>query len=599
MLSELRVKNFAIVEDGQLEFSKGMIAFTGETGAGKSLLLDAITLLLGAKARRDLVRTGSETAEVEGVFDLSDAPEQRERLKNLGFEVDGEDGHLLLIRREFSADLINKNRIWIQGRSATRKQLQGALGDLVEISGQHEFLRLGREDFILNLVDQYGGLKSDLQEYEALYFQYHDVKSELEELERGAGEKQSRIDFLKFQIEELERAGIAPGLEVEEAQWLQIRGRLGNVEKLQFSLGKSKALLDGSEMDGLGGEGVVSSLTSIERECAGIEEFGTQFKDLSASAESLRVQAEELRLSVAHLLSNLEADPETLDNAEERLSQLKKLKRKYSLETEGLIQHVKDLRAELDRLDMSEEKISLKQKHFATMEKALFDKAYILHERRVLAAKEMQKRWQVDIRLLGMPQAQLNLELEIVAVPGHSGMSKLTALFTANKGEKLHVLGKVASGGELSRILLALKNIVASKSEVGVYLFDEVDAGIGGETALRVAERLKAISKDNQVLVVTHLASIASYANAQIFIEKETHKGRTRTLVRPLSEKERVPEIARMLGQSSSKAAMKLAQEMLESAQQSGKSKAKQAVEKSSVKSSVKSPASRSRRVEI
>jgi len=579
-----------------------MIAFTGETGAGKSLLLDAITLLLGAKARRDLVRSGTETAEVEGVFDLSLAPEQRERLNHLGFEVDGEDGHLLLVRREFSAEHINRNRIWIQGKSATRKQLQSALGDLVEISGQHEFLRLGREDFILNLVDQYGGLRSDIQEYEALYFQYHDMKEELDELERGAGEKQSRIDFLKFQIDELERVGIAPGLEEEEAEWMQIRSRLGNVERLQLALSKSKALLDGADS---GSDGVVAALATIERECAGLDSFGAQFKELAASAETLRVQADELNRSVTDMLENLEADPATLDDAEERLSQLKRLKRKYSLETEGLIKHVVDLRAELERLDMSEENISLRRQKFDTMAKALFDKAQMLHERRVLAAKEMQKLWEADIRMLGMPQAELKLELNLVEEPGHSGMTRIQAMFTANKGEKLHVLGRVASGGELSRILLALKNIVASKSEVGVYLFDEVDAGIGGETALRVAERLKQIASDNQVLVVTHLASIAAYANSQVFIEKETQKGRTRTQIKVLTEKERVHEIARMLGQSSSKAALKLAGEMLENVKNSkpasSKNKAatsKAALAKKKAKTNGKSTSSRRRGAE-
>lgn len=569
MLVALRVKNFAIVEDGTLEFTKGMTAFTGETGAGKSLLFDAITLLLGAKAKSDLVRTGCTNAEVEGVFDISQATEQYRRLEELGFEVDPEEGSLLLVRREFSASDVSKNRIWIQGLAATRKQLQEVLGDLVEISGQHEFLKLGREDFLLALVDQYGGLKSDVHDFEKLYSQVQVLKNELRDIETRAGQRDTRVDFLKFQIEEFERAGIEPGLEESEREWVALRNRLGSMEKLRLALEKSLIAFDGAE--GESGDsavpGALAEISLVGRELRAFENVGSEFKTLLEGADDLQSRAQDLSYRLRQALSSLEADPAALDEAETRLSHLTRLKRKYNVDTEGLLSLMRDYQAEVARLDRSEENIAELRDRCATVQKRMNEAALKLHERRQKASTEMQKLWERDIRMLGMPQAELKIEAERLAEERSRGFTRIQVLFSANPGEKLNPVGKVASGGELSRIMLALKNIVAGRSEVGVYLFDEVDAGIGGETAQRVAERLQHIASENQVLVVTHLASIAAHAQSQVLISKETLKGRTRTLIRALDHSERPLEIARMLGQSQSKAALQLAEEFLERAQ--------------------------------
>lgn len=572
MLVDLRVKNFAIVEDGTLHFSKGMMAITGETGAGKSLLFDAITLLLGAKAKSDLVRTGAPHAEVEGVFDLSSAPDQRQRLEDLGFEVDPTDGALLLVRREFSASDVSKNRIWIQGRSATRKQLQEVLGDLVEISGQHEFLKLGREDVLLSLVDQYGGIKSDVEIFAELFLQLQNIKNELASVEENAGNKEARRDFLKFQIEELEKAGIRPGLAENEKEWNALRTRLGSVEKIRLGLEKSLIALNGEEGAGDSYAGALSALSQVARELRAFESFGDDFKGFIELAHDLQSRAEDLSFQLNACLERLDADPQALDEAESRLSHLQRLKRKYNVETEVLIEMLNNFKLEHSRLDNSEENLGRLRKQFEETHRHVRAKALEIHVLRTKASEEMQKLWQKDIRLLGMPQASLKIELSESKEINSRGLSHVQALFSANAGERLLPLGKVASGGELSRIMLALKNLVASRSEVGVYLFDEVDAGIGGETAQRVAERLKTIADDNQVLVVTHLASIAAFADSQFLIAKETVKGRTRTHIRTLLEKERPQEIARMLGESSSKAALALAKEMLSKASKKSKS---------------------------
>jgi DNA repair protein RecN (Recombination protein N) len=571
MLVALRVKNFAIVEDGTLEFGKGMTAFTGETGAGKSLLFDAITLLLGAKAKSDLVRTGCTNAEVEGVFDIGQSTEQRSRLEELGFEIDPTEGGLLLVRREFSASDVSKNRIWIQGLAATRKQLQEVLGDLVEISGQHEFLKLGREDFLLSLVDQYGGLRADVVDFEKLFSQAQLLKNELKEIEDRAGQRDTRLDFLRFQIEEFDKAGIAPGLEESEREWMALRNRLGSMEKLRLALDKSLMAFEGRDSDGAEASvpGALAEIALVGRELRAFENVGSEFKTLLESSEDLQSRAMDLSYRLRQALQSLEADPQALDEAETRLSHLTRLKRKYNVDTEGLLSLMRDYQAEIARLDRSEENIAELRDRTQAVQKRLSENALKLHERRGKASSEMQKLWERDIRMLGMPQAELKIEVERLAEERSRGFTRVQVLFSANPGERLSPVGKVASGGELSRIMLALKNIVAGRSEVGVYLFDEVDAGIGGETAQRVAERLQHIASENQVLVVTHLATIAAHANSQFLIAKETLKGRTRTLIRALAPSERPHEIARMLGESQSKAALLLAREFLERAQSS------------------------------
>ncbi len=567
MLVELKVRNFAIVEDGALRFSQGLTAFTGETGAGKSLLFDAITLLLGAKARSDLVRTGAATAEVEGVFDLSSNAEQRARLQELGFGLDDEDAGLLIVRRELSAKEVSKNRIWIQGRAATRSQLQDVLGDLVEISGQHEFLKLGREDVLLALLDQYGHLKDEATEVEAHYHRWVAAREELASIETNESGRQARLDYLSFQIEELERAGIHPKLAEEEAELLAVRGRLASVEKLRIACERGLALIDGGESDAGSVPGALSALQNVAREFRPFEALGKDLKDILIKAEELESSANDLRASVQRLSGSLDADPEALENAESRLSLLTRLKRKYSLETEGLCELLTQAKVEHARLNGGDGRVAELRKQVEALNGRLYKVATGLHERRASAASELQKLWEKDIRLLGMNQARLEVQVELGDEPRPRGMTRVQALFSANAGEALKPLGKVASGGELSRIMLALKHIVAGRSEVGVYLFDEVDAGIGGETGGRVALRLKQIAEENQVLVVTHLATIAAHAHSQFLIEKLTEKGRTRTRIEPLVGDARTAEIARMLGGASSKAARELAREMLHGAE--------------------------------
>lgn len=558
MLKEIRIRNFAIVEDCTLRFSDGMTAFTGETGAGKSLLFDAVTLLLGAKAPFRGVRNGAASAEVEGVLDLSKDAHRRETANELGFETEADEGHLLVIRREIAASgEASRNRVWIQGKAATRSQLNSLLGDWVEISGQHEFLKLNREAHLLSLIDTFGGLEAEADAYRDIWNEWRHAGEELEALEQAGGSRNERLDYLRFQVSELEKAGVSAELSQEEEKLTLKQRELANRERVTQSLALVREALDGDSA-----EGALPLVQRALRELRLLESIGEDYANLVTLLQEAEALLEEASSRTGRLSAAVDGEPEALESLEARLSQIQKLKRKYGCGADELGARLEDLRQELTRLESLEDNIARLK---AEADKALAlaeTAARKLHKRRTEAATELAERWQKDIRQLGMKKARIDLQTEVGELAA-SGHTRVSALFSGNEGETPRTLGKVASGGELSRILLALKNVIAGRSEIAVYLFDEVDAGIGGETAHAVADRLRSISRNNQVLVVTHLPQVAATADTQVRIRKFTEKGRTRTVAEKVERDERLDELARMLGASGSQTARKLAKELL------------------------------------
>lgn len=562
MLVDLRVKNFAIVEDGSFSFTQSLSVFSGETGAGKSLLLDAITLLLGVRGGAEMVRSGSDAAEVEGVFDLSRFPEQLSRLETLGFPVE-DDAALLVVRRQLSAKDKSKNRIWIQGKSATRSQLQEVLGDLVEISGQHEFLRLGREDYLLNVIDQFVGNSKTLDLYCESYDRYRDIESAVVELRKVSVDREDRLGFLKFQIEEFEKAGVSAQLLLQENDLLAQRNRLGNIEKIQKGAEVAHSSLAGSDEPGVAG--VCELLAKTLQEIRNFRDCGKDFADLLERTENLSLLAHDLKSDFARYMDSLELNPEALEAAESRISALNRLKRKHSKTSDELLSLLQVWNEEVDRLQNFDLDLENLEKKLCEQRADLSAQADALHQLRKLHAEKLAKVWQKDLAQLGMKDARLQLQVEKLEEFRSSGVTRILALFSANLGEDPKPLTKIASGGELSRIMLSLKSIVSGRPEVGVYLFDEVDAGIGGATAHLVAERLKALSSEHQVLVVTHLGSIAAAASSHWSVQKISKSGKTKTVVSPLQGQERISEIARMLGgDSDSPEARRLAEKLIQ-----------------------------------
>jgi len=570
MLRELRVKNFAIVEDGILKLDQGMTTFTGETGAGKSLLLDAITLLLGSKAHSNLVRSGAKCAEVEGVFDLSRDTEKQKIAESLGFPIEEEDSECLLVRREISTGELAKNRIWIQGKSATRAQLQSLLGTWVEVSGQHEFLRLGKESYILSMVDQFASLKNQVKSVGEAFQVYQDAQKEWTLAEAAEQNRNSRLDYLKFQLDEFRNFGMKDTLVEEEIQWNLQKVKLGNVERIRNSLESAQKIIQGDSDSKT--ESPMVALQLVSKELRSLSSLSEEYQGLFQSSLKSLENLEDFSASIDHALSRISVDPEALEIATEKVSQLLKLKRKFSVDTEGLLKISQEMEKEFEGLSSGEARLHRLQNECELAAQKFQKLAEALHVKRDEAAKKLEGIWQKDIRQLGMEKAVLNLTVEKTEEVHASGCTRIFAGFSANSGEATKPLGKVASGGELSRIMLALKNLVAERAEIGVYLFDEVDAGIGGETAQIVGARLRKLATDNQVLCVTHLAQIASQAHSQFRIHKKSDKGRTRTFIEELSKKDREVEIARMLGDTDSKAALGLAKELL---QKGGESKAR------------------------
>jgi DNA repair protein RecN (Recombination protein N) len=562
MLVDLRVKNFAIVEDGNFTFTQALSVFSGETGAGKSLLLDAITLLLGVRGGAEMVRSGSDAAEVEGVFDLSRFPEQLSRLETVGFPAE-EDSALLVVRRQLSSKDKSKNRIWIQGKSATRAQLQEVLGDLVEISGQHEFLRLGREDYLLNVIDQFVGDSKMLEQYSQSYSGYRETEKAAVELRKISVDREDRLGFLKFQIEEFEKAGVNAQLLLQENDLLAQRNRLGNIEKIQKAAEVAHVSLAGSDESGV--VGVCELLAKTLHEIRSFRDCGKDFADLLERTENLAALANDLKSDFGRYSDSLELNPEALEAAESRISALNRLKRKHTKTSDELLSLLQVWTDEVERLENFDLDLDKLEKKLRDQEIELKKHADALHQLRSRFAEKLAKVWQKDLAQLGMKDAQLSLQVEKLEEYRPAGVTRVSALFSANLGEDPKPLTKIASGGELSRIMLSLKSIVSGRPEVGVYLFDEVDAGIGGATAHLVAERLKALSAEHQVLVVTHLGSIAAAASSHWSVQKISKSGKTKTVVSPLFGEERISEIARMLGgDSDSPEARRLAEKLIQ-----------------------------------
>lgn len=563
MLTTIRVKNFALVEDTELQLEEGLSVFTGETGAGKSLLLNAIVLLLGSRASSSWVRKGAQKAEVEGSFFLGRDPERVKRLHDLGFEIEDPKVDSLVVRREFSAADSSPNRIWIQGKAATRSQLQEALGDLIEVSGQHEFLRLNKSGYVLEVLDIVAGNARLRSQYMDSYMHYRMSIEELNQL-LSLSYSEEAIAFLKEEVAELSTLAQGKDLESLELQLERDSKILSQREKVLEHISRAMTLMD----EGDGSEGLSPSIRSLsqnlQKECQKLLALAPDEKLAEALSEFAN-KSEELSQHL-NALSDKWADSSL--NAEEilqSLSLIRKTKRKYQLSSGAEIVNI--LQKKQDELKLFESSLENKSRLEEEIEKTkkeLKTLASKLSAERKKASQKLLQKWEKGVRDLGMPHAVFNLKLETLAEPGPAGQDSVELLFSSNKGHEMQALSKVASGGELSRILLALKECVAGSSgSVGVYLFDEVDTGIGGETAHSVGEKLHTLSRDSQVLVVTHLAQIAAFADTHLRVEKTHESESSRSQLHVLSEKDRLEELARMLGGHKIASAKKLASDLI------------------------------------
>ncbi len=554
MLDCLHIENIAVIERADIRFTAGFTALTGETGAGKSIVIDAINAVLGERTRRDLVRTGSDAAHVTALFnELS--PYATAQLEALGFSPD-EDGNLL-IGRTISAE--GKGSCSVNGRPATAALLREIGKVLVDLHGQHENQALFSVDSHLAYLDRFGELTEQRERYAVAYRQWRQIVAELDRVDLDESEKARRLDILAFQINEIEAADLTAG----EEEDLQSRRELfRNAEKVASQLNTANALLHGDEDS----DGAVSmaeqAVSSVQHAARYMEQAEALSEQLQNALYELQAAAEELQ----DLTDLLDFDPRELDEVENRLEVIRRLTSKYGATTADVLAFLENAKAEYRQIELSDEQ----QRELTERERTAFAAAMLeadaLTAARLAAAERFAKTVKEQLTFLDMPNVTLTIDRQPTA-PGVNGADKIEFLLSANAGELPKPLARIASGGELSRIMLAIKSVLADADEVDTLIFDEIDTGISGRAALKVGARLRQTAgsarRRRQVLCVTHLAQIAAQANEHFLIEKSVRDGRTYTDVTQLSRTDRERELARIIGGEVTDAAIRAAKEML------------------------------------
>ena len=552
MLSLLHIENIAVISQADITFGQGFNVLTGETGAGKSIVIDSIGAIMGERTSRDLIRTGAKSARVSALFrDLPALPWFQEQ--GMGPDENGE----LLIERSIQAD--GKNACRVNGRPLLVTQLRELGQQLVNVHGQHDGQQLLDEECHLGYLDSFGGVQDSLSAFSAAYAQVRELRRERDKLQMDDGEKARRMDTLTYQIEELEKAQLRQG---EDEELSQRREVLRNAERLTDAVDGAWQALTGGE----DGEGAVSLLMEAENRLSQGGRYSGELQALSEKAAQLRCDADDLAELVRDLRGTLDFYPGELDEIEERLDRLYRLKKKSGGTVEEMLDYLDKCRQELDAIQFSEDRLNRLDK---ALEKALAQAAKLgraLSDRRRKAADMLAKRIQSELKALDMPKVQFQVEFAPKDAPDGmdaTGMDTVRFLMSANVGEALKPINKIASGGELSRIMLALKNVLAETEQVSTLIFDEVDTGVSGRAAVKVAQKLFQVSKGRQVLCVTHLPQIAAMGDVHFSVEKGEADGRTFTRVEQLDRPRRREELARLSGGQTTAVMLEGAEELL------------------------------------
>ncbi len=532
MLTDLFIKNFAIIDNLHVSFREGLNVLTGETGAGKSIIIDAVNLVLGGRASADLVRTGEEEATVEAIFDLSGSPAILEGLAESGIECDGE----LLVKRTVSRS--GRNRVFVGGGLSTLAVLTDLAARLINIYGQHESQTLLRPDNHLLLLDGFSSLSRSREEFAAVYGDYRQTLGDLRRLEEGEREAERRIDILSFQSSEIATASLRIG---EEEELARERELLAHAEKL---LGNSRSAFESL----YGGDEAI--LGNLRRVMSGVGEITAIDAKVAGLAETLNnayLQLEDAALALRDYAGRVDADPRRLQEIDDRLDLIAQLKKKYGATIAEIISCREEIDRELASLANRKRTQGELEKRARELQEKMAGLGRELSLLRIKGAKALKGAMERELKDLAMKNALFEVTLIPLEEPRPYGMERAEFLFSPNPGEAPKSLARIASGGELSRLMLALKQ-VHPESDVPTLIFDEVDSGIGGATSALVGKKLQRVAERQQVLCITHLPQVAAFADHHFRVEKLVDAGRTRTSVTHLAGEERVREMARMLG---------------------------------------------------
>lgn len=547
MLSLLHIENIAVIECADISFDRGFNVLTGETGAGKSIVIDAISAILGERAYRDMIRTGTERASVRAVF--TEVPEFPWFAEN-GVEYDPET----VISREIHLD--GKNICRVNGTLVNVSCLHKLGIQLINIHGQHDSAALFDEENHLAFLDAFADNGKLRASYGERYEAVAKLRREISSLTMDEGEKLRRMENLKYQIAEIEKAELEPG---EDDRLEERRKVLQNAEKLSNGMETAvECLYGGEDSDGASG-----LLAQAEYALARLSRFSDSFAALHDRVSDLMYQVQDAAEEVRDARDSLSYSAEELEQIESRLDVIHKLRRKYGTTCEDILEYLDKAKKELDEIEFADDKLERLKRNLKKAEKEAWDAALALRENRKQAADTMSKRILSELAQLDMPRVQFACrftETELTA----NGADAVAFYMSANAGEALKPLSRVASGGELARIMLAMKNVLAEKDQVATLIFDEVDTGVSGRAAQKVAEKLRSVAVHKQVLCVTHLPQLAALANTHLLIAKSERDGRTYTSVTPLDLEGRKRELARIIGGANiTETTLKSAEEML------------------------------------
>ena len=547
MLSLLHIENIAVIESADISFDRGFNVLTGETGAGKSIVIDAISAILGERAYRDMIRTGTNKASVRAVF--TDVPELAWFGDN-GVEYDPET----VIQREIHLD--GKNVCRVNGSLVSVSILRRLGIQLINIHGQHDSASLFDEDNHLTFLDAFGDNEAIRADYSEKYEAVVKLRREIDRISMDEGEKLRRMETLRFQINEIEKAELEAG----EDEELEARRKiLQNAEKLSDGMEEAvECLYGGDDSDGAAG-----LLAQAEHALARLSRFTDAYASLHDKVADLMYQVQDVAEEVRDARDDLSYSADELETIEARLDKIHRLRRKYGVTCADILEYLEKAKKELDEIEFADDHVERLKKKLKKAEKEAWDAAKVLRENRKETAKSMAERILSELAQLDMPRVQFEVqftELDLTA----NGADSLAFYMSANAGEALKPMSKVASGGELARIMLAMKNVLAEKDQVNTLIFDEVDTGVSGRAAQKVAEKLRSVAAHKQVLCVTHLPQLAALANTHLLIAKSEREGRTYTSVTPLDIEGRKKELARIIGGTSiTETTLKSAEEML------------------------------------
>ena len=547
MLSLLHIENIAVIEQADISFDRGFNVLTGETGAGKSIVIDAISAILGERAYRDMIRTGTAKASVRAVF--TDVPEYPWFSEN-GVEYDPET----VIQREVYLD--GKNVCRVNGSLVSVSILRKLGIQLINIHGQHDSASLFDEENHLNFLDAFADNEFLRSDYSEKYQAVASLRREIADLTMDEGEKLRRMETLKYQISEIEKANLQPG---EDETLEQRRKILQNAEKLSSGMEEAvECLYGGDDTDGAAG-----LLAQAEHALARLGRFSDSYQALHDRVADLMYQVQDAAEEVRDARDDLSYSADELEQIESRLDVIHKLRRKYGVTCEDILAYLEKAKQELDEIEFADDHLERLKGKLKKAEKAAWDAALLLRENRKDCAKRLSERILTELTQLDMPRVQFSCqfqELELTA----NGADAVAFYMSANAGEALKPMSKVASGGELARIMLAMKNVLAEKDQVNTLIFDEVDTGVSGRAAQKVAEKLRSVAAHKQVLCVTHLPQLAALADTHLLIAKSERQGRTFTTVTPLDLEGRKRELARIMGGAQiTETTLKSAEEML------------------------------------